>query len=241
MNTLFLTEDVQAASKLTQVLQRQSIDVVVCEELSAALRELGRTKYHAVFLDCDAPYATDLLISLRKSPSNKTAVVLAVSGDRTPAEAGDLRTMAQFLIQKPLATSQIESTLRAARGLLLRELRQYYRLPLDAPVTLDIGGRRIRAKTTNVSIGGMGVRSAEPLQSATSVHVRMQLPAGELFESLGEVVWADPQGRVGIHFRDVAPLFQTRLEQWLTLEVDRRFIESEIGGSDAITATGRLD
>jgi len=149
--------------------------------------------------------------------------------------------MAQFLIQKPLATPQIESTLRAARGLLLRELRQYYRLPLDAPVTLDINGRRIRAKTTNVSIGGMGVRSAEPLQSAASVHVRLQLPAGELFESLGEVVWADQQGRAGIHFRDVAPLFQTRLEQWLTLEVDRRFIESEIGGSDPITATGRLD
>jgi hypothetical protein len=58
----------------------------------------------------------------------------------------------------------------------------------------------------------------------------MHLPAGELFETLAEVIWADEHGRAGIHFRDPAPLFQTRLEQWLTLEVDKQLTISDTPG-----------
>ena len=227
MNTLLLTQDLQAAGKLTQVLKQQNIGVVICHDTSDASRHLHKAKYHALFLDCDAPNASELLDILKTSGSNKTAVVLALSGDSTPVQNCGLHTRAQFVLQKPLAKSQIEKTLRAARGLLLRELRQYYRLPLNSPVIVGISGRTLQATTTNISLGGVGIRTAEWLKPATMVHLRMHLPDGELFETLAEVIWADEQGRAGIHFRDPAPLFQTRLEQWLTLEVDKQLIPAD--------------
>ena len=228
MNTLLLTQDTRAAGKLTQVLQQQNIGIVICHDTSDASRHLHTSKYHALFLDCDAPNATELLDILKTSGSNKTAVVLAISGDSTAVQNSGLLTRAQFVLQKPLAKSQIEKTLRAARGLLLRELRQYYRLPLDAPITIGIGGRTLQATTTNVSLGGVGIRASELLKPATLLHLRLHLPGGELFESLAEVIWADEQGRAGVHFRDPAPLFQTRLEQWLTLEVDKKLIAADV-------------
>lgn len=227
MNTLLLTQDLQAAGKLTQVLQQQNIGLVICHDTSDASRHLHKAKYHALFLDCDAPNATALLDILKSSGSNKTAVVLALSGGDPAAQTCGLHTRAQFVLQKPLAKSQIEKTLRAARGLLLRELRQYYRLPLNSPVIIGISGRTLQATTTNISLGGVGIRSTEWLKPATLVHLRMHLPGGDLFESLAEIIWADEQGRAGIHFRDPAPLFQTRLEQWLTLEVDKLLIAAD--------------
>lgn len=215
----------QAAGKLTQVLRQQNIGVVICHDTSDASRHLHKAKYHALFLDCDAPNASELLDILKTSGSNKTAVVLALSGDST--QNGSLHTRAQFVLQKPLAKSQIEKTLRAARGLLLRELRQYYRLPLNSPVIVGISGRTLQATTTNISLGGVGIRTTEWLKPATMVHLRMHLPGGELFETVAEVIWADEQGRAGIHFRDPAPLFQTRLEQWLTQEVDKQLIAAD--------------
>lgn len=225
MNALFVSEDNQAAKTLNEVLQRQSIDLIVCREFSAACKELSRTKYHALFLDCDAARVRDLLTIVKKSPSNKAAVVLAISSDRTPPRTpGDVRTQAQFVMQKPLLRTQVEATLRAARGLLLRELRQYYRHPLDAPITVTASGKTVQAKANNISLGGVGIRSTEPVQLAGSVHVRLALSQGELFESPGDIVWADEQGRAGIHFRDVAPLFQGRLEQWLTSKLEQQHI-----------------
>src|SRR5690242_9919057 len=190
---------------------------MVCTGFAAACKELSRAKYHALFLDCDAARARDLLTLLKNSPSNKAAVVLAISSDKTPPRTpGDVRTQAQFVMQKPLARAQVEATLRAARGLLLRELRQYYRHPIDVPITLTCAGKNLQVKATNISLGGLGIRSTEPLKLAGTVQIRLHLSQSELFESVGEIVWADEQGRAGLHFRDVAPLFQERLDRWLT-------------------------
>lgn len=230
MNALYVSDDSQAAKTLTEVLQRQSIDLMVCTGFAAACKELSRAKYHALFLDCDAARARDLLTLLKKSPSNKAAVVLAISSDKTPPRTpDDVRTQAQFVMQKPLARAQVEATLRAARGLLLRELRQYYRHPLDAAITLTSDGKTLQAKANNISIGGVGIRSTEPVKLAGSVHVRLALSQGEIFESSGDFVWTDEQGCAGIRFRDVAPVFQGRLEQWLTskLEQQHTFDSSE--------------
>ena len=223
VNALFVSDDRQTAKTLSDVLQRQSIDLMVCTEFAAACKELSRAKYHALFLDCDTAQAKDLLTVIRNSPSNKAAVVLAISSDKTlPRSPGDVRTQAQFVMQKPLARAQVEATLRAARGLLLRELRQYYRHPMDAPITLTAAGKTLQAKVTNISMGGVGIRSSDPEKLSGSVHIRLTLPQGELFESHGDIVWADEHGRSGIHFRDMAPLFQTRLEQWLTSKLEQQ-------------------
>ena len=223
MNALFLSADKQSAHILNEVVQRQSIDLMVCANFADACRELSRAKYHAVFLDCEVGNARDLLTVIKNSPSNKGAVVLAVSGGTAASGVpSEVRIQAQFVMQKPLARAQIEATLRAARGLLLRELRQYYRHPIDVPMTLTYAGKNLQVKATNISLGGVGIRSTEPLKQAGTVQIRLHLPQNELFEGEGEIVWVDEQGRAGIHFREIAPLFQGRLEEWLTSKLEQQ-------------------
>lgn len=229
MKTLLMSPDPATGKTLTDTLQALQIDLVICKEFGAASRELSRAKYHALFLDSEAANGRDLLRVLRNSPSNKTAVVLAISSAQKCQQAsGDICREAQFVIQRPLARAQVEATLRAARGLLLRELRQYYRYPLDVPVTLIAAGRNLPSKATNISLGGIGIRMIDPISLSGTVHVRLKLPDGDPFEGFGEIIWSDEQGRAGIHFSEVAPLFQTRLETWLTSKLEEQAVDAEM-------------
>ena len=76
-------------------------------------------------------------------------------------------------------------------------------LPADDPQV-----RRVRSIVVRI------VRAAgiEPLQR--EINLRLLLP-GTLIEPIGEISWADIQGRAGIRFTDMAPRDVRELQRWL--------------------------
>jgi hypothetical protein len=88
---------------------------------------------------------------------------------------------------------------------------------LETPVTLvaSAGIVRFRAKTVDLSGGGVQILSPRPIKAGDTVHV--DLGPGDDEEPLllrGRVVWVYPTGRswqAGIEFRDVSAATRERI------------------------------
>jgi c-di-GMP-binding flagellar brake protein YcgR len=77
--------------------------------------------------------------------------------------------------------------------------------------------QEITATATNISEGGMAIRSLGKLLKEAQGQFRFTLPGANIsLELKGEVAWADGTGHAGIRFLDVPQTSQYQLEKWLT-------------------------
>ena len=95
--------------------------------------------------------------------------------------------------------------------------QQYYRALLHVPAQITMGDAQVFCQVLNVSAGGAALEGIrEPLSLAHGFTIRFVLPGtNDAIESKGQLVWAEPQGRAGIRFLDLAPECQRRLSAWL--------------------------
>src|SRR5205814_10699360 len=117
----------------------------------------------------------------------------------------------------PISTEQAVRTLSAARNMMLRGRLRYFRQEVDFPVVLTFANkRRVDARVTNLSQGGIAVATSEVLDPAEPLRLRFDLPQTDSFlEARGEVAWTDDRGHAGIRFTEVSDRLQRNLEQWL--------------------------
>lgn len=134
--------------------------------------------------------------------------------------AADQLGISSRTLRRKLKQYKLESTAQpsiAPLGKLSGSEQQYFRARLDIPAQVTMGDTLLSCKVLNVSAGGAaldGIR--EPLSLAHGFTIHFVLPGtNELIESKGLLVWAEPQGRAGIRFLDLAPEFQRRLTSWL--------------------------
>lgn len=82
------------------------------------------------------------------------------------------------------------------------------RLPVRAQATLVVAGRRVTARTANLSLGGVFIELEEPFPVGTQIELSIDLEGGWV-KGLCEVVWTrsmssvlGPAG-VGCEFREL--------------------------------------
>lgn len=96
------------------------------------------------------------------------------------------------------ATKQVEFVVHDQHP--FTQARRHARMPADFPVTLRWPGLRLADKVTDLSEGGLGVETSEPLEPMTLVSLRLELPhAAVPVDVLGRVMWKK-QGAMGIRF-----------------------------------------
>lgn len=78
--------------------------------------------------------------------------------------------------------------------------RIHVRAPLEAPVLLDAQSAWQRARSQDVSIGGVAVACESPLPIGKTVEVYFELPNGIAVEATAEVVRASG-GVLGLKFK----------------------------------------
>jgi len=122
---------------------------------------------------------------------------------------------AKFMIVKPVLAEQARRMLYAASGLLIHEYRRYFRCGLEVPIYLAAESRELRAKTVNISIGGLAIRTLEEIRLAERFRLKFVLPNAVGLQADAEVVWADTKGRAGLRFLELPELAHRRLQTWL--------------------------
>ena len=192
------------------------IGISIDPETDSARARLSKAKYDAIIVDSDVDGAANFLRSLRTNPYNKKTVPLAISSKSVTAQ--DLTLLgARFVFEKPIEVEQAVRMLSAARNLMLRGRLRYYRQSLYSQVTLQVGQKqRVQAKLTNLSQGGIGIQTSEPLEVTGPMRLVFELPGMErALETRGEVAWSDNQGNAGIRFLEMTEKLERELEQWL--------------------------
>jgi DNA-binding response OmpR family regulator len=220
LDGLLFSSDAQVLGVMNQLLDSYAIRTEVCGELDSALEAVTNRRLDAVIVDWNSVRDPNLLVrAARKSSpnSNSTIVAMVEPGSETYA----LLAGANFMINKPTDLDHARRCMRAAYGTMQQNRRRSARVAVDLPVVLRvIEGERHEARISDISIGGIAVRSERPLQLDQKVTALFTLPrTTDLIYLSGAVVNTDRQERAGVRFSFIPDEDLARLQTWLAGEL----------------------
>jgi CheY-like chemotaxis protein len=232
MKFLIVTHDTVAEESFRRVASEMTAMVEFRSDAKSGFAALEQQRFDAVVIDCDDVYqGSCLLRAARQSRPNKSSIVLAITNGATnAADAVDMG--AHFVFAKPLSPDRVRFELRRASQALMADQRRDRRHPVDMPVFLSFGQvLDRRAEAFNLSLGGIGLRMADPIDQDEMVHVHFCLPdCASSIQAHGEIAWSDREGNTGIKFIGMSQASLALLARWLeraTLTVSSASMDRE--------------
>ena len=225
--SLLVSGDAPTINRLSKLMLQLAISTEVCADAATARGLIESRQFGTVIVDLQLGNQARLLLKkIRHSPSNRTAVVFAIS-DSDPEAAVAFGEGANFVLRRPFSERTIEQSLKAAYGLILREQRRYFRCPLDVPAILRCGAmREASSRTVNISEGGMAVAAAVSWKPGAEVHAEFRLPGYDLpFVVKSTISWCS-EGRIGLRFTSLSPTQHSQLRDWLSRRLEQSLPDS---------------
>jgi CheY-like chemotaxis protein len=217
---LLLTADAQLLCVMNQVLDNLAIETEVCTDSASAMAAVNERKLDTVILDwTDPEKARETLMAVRKSgPNRKSTVVAMVNG--APDMQAAARMGANFMVPKPSNFEQLTRCFHAAYAAMLLQRRCAARYPVDIQVVANVAGTcNTEAMITDLSVGGLALKSEQALQVGAQVSFGFILPATtDLLHIAGTVVNTDGKHRTGLCFTYVPEKELSVLEKWLAAQ-----------------------
>ena len=225
-SALLVCNDPATIQTLTKSMQQLAISTEVCDEVTTAPGAFNKRKFGAIVVDLQLDQAQTLLEKMRRSPSNRTSVIVTISeSDAETAVA--FKDGSNFVLRRPLSESSTNQNLRAAFGLILREQRRYFRCPVDVPATLKCQGmQEVCGQLLNISEGGIAIITRVLLKTGVEVQVRFSLPGYDSqFAVKAAIRWCR-DGNVGLRFISLSTELKTKLQDWLSRRLEQTLPES---------------
>jgi len=213
LSSMIVSRDWPEVSVLECILGGMQISVDVEPRPERARAKLATTKCDALILDCDLGGTDEVINGLKVRPNQDCMPVAFMSRTHGfPKHSG-----VSFLLQKPISVEEAVHTLSAARNNIVGGRLRYHRAVLDMPISLTCGPRKqLDASLTNLSQGGVGIRTKKPVPVETALHLNFALPGKEApLKVPGKVVWTDNQGNAGIKFVGIGGDTKKQLQLWL--------------------------
>jgi hypothetical protein len=170
----------------------------VIEELSRFEAMLSASRADAVVVDCDDHVrGCDALKAAKASMASRGSPCVAIVNEHTPAaDAQDMG--AWFVIEKSVLWKMpdaVEHWLQRTRH------REHERFLLRRTGTVDSGAVFERCvEVVNISLGGACLQIA----GADELEDTLRLRIGGLNVAC-EVIWCEPNGRIGVRFLQISP------------------------------------
>jgi CheY-like chemotaxis protein len=224
---LLVSPDPVTIQQFSLALKEFSIATDACQDVPASIRLLNRRKFDAVIVDLQMGEQSGAILDLvRLSPSNRTAVTFAISGNEGDATAA-FRRRAGFVFDRPFSMQSIRATLKPAYGLILRERRRYFRCPVSIPITIL---RRnlpdVRCHSVNISEGGMALTTTVAFAAGENVQVQFTLPDQQVpFMAESTICWLK-NGNLGVRLVSLSPEHKSGLQNWLARKLEEALPES---------------
>jgi hypothetical protein len=226
LRSLLFSRDQEIITLVGDVLKTLSIDVVQRSVAQEAVQELRSVQFDAVIVDnADAPGAIVLLSAAKTLPSceRSIGIVLAVSPNSIGL-ADD--ACSHMVLYRPLSTERLHNGIRSALGLRNEDedARDSERASINIPAAVrGAGPEENLAFITNLSASGAALLVGPSLSSASIQSIEFALPdAKDNLSTPVELVWRDVQGRAGVRFTNVSPVFSESLQKWLTIRTAQR-------------------
>jgi response regulator RpfG family c-di-GMP phosphodiesterase len=212
---VLVSSDYATMNAVSGGVKRYGAKFLLVPTADAARDCLKRRKIDGVFVDLEVPGALGVMEGIRKGSSNNKAVIFACVTDAKEYTHA-LSAGANFLLRKPLQEDSIALHITIAKELLERERRRYFRHAVNFPVVLKDGEVEQHARMTDLSEGGMAVRTAKPLKHSSVINFTFDLSLGESVSGKGQVAWINSEGFAGIVLQICHGKGREHLEAWLT-------------------------
>ncbi len=224
---LLVSNDATTIKQLRESMQQFDMSPEVCSDVPAALALLNQRKFEAVIVDLLlGAQANEVLDKVRRSPSNRTAVIFTVSEGDTET-AGAFKAGTNFVLRRPLYSASIGRSLKVAYGLILRERRRYFRCPIEFPVAICRPGMpEIHGQTLNISENGIAIATSIPLLPGVKVQLHFALPGNDLRFVIGATTCWCKQSYLGLQFFSVSARLTSVLQEWLLHRLEESLPES---------------
>lgn len=190
---------------------------------------LLRKKVDGIFVDMKVPGSLELMEAVRKGPSNAKAAIFACV-QSAKETTGALNSGANFVLRAPLSVEGVALHITIAKEIMLRERRRYFRHPVNLALTLKDKAMEQHGRITNLSEGGMAVRTGKPLRQEAGIEFRFELAFGAEISGKGLVAWTSTEGMAGILFQTLHGIGRGHLGAWLTAR-EQLFSGTEGGSS----------
>ncbi len=210
-----MTRDRPSLLVLTAVLDLLGIDRQTCPTAGEAVELMLQGHHSALVLDFDLPGAGQVVRMAHMVSPRRRPVVFAMVSAFTPV-GGAFECGVNFVLYKPLACEQVARSLRAGEAFMPTNPRHSTRHKLETLVYLQLGVAALPAIVLDLSDQGLALQAPEPLPPVQNVPLHFALPGtSHVVEAIGEVIWADNDGRVGMFFSSMAPASRHHLMNWL--------------------------
>ena len=230
IQALLVTPDPFLVTAFTAVCRELGIEVRTTAGNDGIVEELGRAKFEGILVDFDtAPNPIQMLNALRRSPSNRNAVALAVA-TKADDQRQALENGVNLLFHRPFDAREIRRVLHGAHNLMVRERRRYFRCVAEVPVLLVHTGLGADCKCTtmNVSSSGLALKTPSPLEPGKEIQLILFLQGTDIVvRALGTVVWDDKHGKTGVSFQCASPQHQAELDSWLDVQFNLQCFDEE--------------
>ncbi len=226
-NALLVSNDAATIKQLSESMQQLALSPEVCVEVPTALVLLNRRKFDAVIVDLQLKgQANAVLEQVRRSPSNRTAVIFTVS-DSDAETVSAFKAGSNFVLRRPLSPTSIGRSLKVAYGLILRERRRYFRCPVKIPAAICSAGMpEVHGQTVNISESGMAIATSVSLRPGVKVQVHFTLPGNESRFVVGAAICWCKEACLGLQFTSVSPRLTSELQEWLLRRLEESLPES---------------
>lgn len=216
---LVVSNDAVTIAQLNESMGKLAMSSETCPEVPTALGLLNSQKFEAVMVDFKLGQAQAIIEKIRLSPSNRTAVIFAIS-DSDAETATAYKTGSNFVLRRPLSPSSIDRNMRVAYGLIVRERRRYFRCPVEIPAIISKPDAEIRGQTVNISEGGIAISTSVPLGPGIKVQVEFTLPGHKSPFVVGAAVCWCKDTYLGLQFTSLSPQVSTELQEWLARRLE---------------------
>jgi CheY-like chemotaxis protein len=211
---LLVSDDYPTLTAVSAGVKKCGAVLTFVPDSASARNCLDRRKIDAVFVDHELSGALQLIESIRKGTSNRKAVIFACVAD-SRASTPVLSAGANFVVKKPILVDAVVLHITIAKDLMMSEQRRYFRHPVNLQVLLKDERGQQRGKMTNLSEGGMAVRTATPLKHSSMIEFEFDLSMGGNLTGKGQVAWTNTEGMAGIFIRFFHGTGQAQLKAWL--------------------------
>jgi hypothetical protein len=247
LKSLLLSTDEKTVRILRRVLSDLEIEVEHCSFSDDAIRRITRQRFDAIIVDgANAEEAGSVMRAAKVAPVNKRALAIMLV-DSSVGLKGGFESGAHFVLHKPLAVERAKSSFRAVRALMKRERRLQLRVLVQIPVECS-GLGRYKAKTIDLSEGGMAIQFSGKVAKENSFLFSLELPGmDQKLEIHGELAWEGNGAQAGVRFKNPTDEQRNTLRQWLNSQspepepddppVNCRLSDLSLGGCYLTTAS----
>jgi PilZ domain len=165
-----------------------------------AMDMVKQRRMQAVVVDMKLHGACDL-IRLARIECGKGGPLILACADNIEEERASLNAGAHFAAQRAGSAEKVFDLLTRS-GMELPQRRLSVRYNVVAPVTIFSAGSQYRALISNLSAGGMAIRSARAAGTNGEIDFFFELHATAV-SGRGRVIWHNENGCAGIQFDSI--------------------------------------